>query len=150
MMKKLGIRISDDVNRVISVDLSDILEEIQNGDSFFWSILDLDASGHLGEGKSIPVFCKQIIESEKGLFIQWDELTSLAKKFFEIVDITIIGCKDKNLLHRYKDNQEMYETCDIVIELISSSFWQVFSKDKQLIDRLASKFKDIEFLESDF
>jgi hypothetical protein len=47
----------------------------------------------------------------------------------------------------------MCETCDIVIELISGSFWQVFSKDKQLIDRetdgkihLHLKVHNIEFL----
>ena len=40
----------------------------------------------------------------------------------------------------------MYETCDFVIEMVDSSYWEVFSKNEQLIDRLAAKFKDVQFL----
>jgi hypothetical protein len=35
-------------------ELPDILKEIQNGNLLNWSILYLYATGHLGEGKSIP------------------------------------------------------------------------------------------------
>ena len=44
----------------------------------------------------------------------------------------------------------MYENCDIVIEKLDSSFWEVFSKNTDLIKRLSSKFKHVKFLESDF
>lgn len=40
----------------------------------------------------------------------------------------------------------MYNNCDIVIHMIDSSFWEVFSKDEDFINRLAAKFKDVEFL----
>jgi hypothetical protein len=150
LLKTQGIRILDNKNGVVSVKLPDILDEKLNGDSLYWSILFLEASGHLGENKSILEFCKQINKSQNGLILQWSELKSLAYKFFQVIDIIILGCKDSNLLHRYDDDQEMYESCDIFIEMFDSWFWQVFSKDKQLIDRLASKFKDIKFLESDF
>lgn len=53
-------------------------------------------------------------------------------------------------MRRYESDQEMYETCDIVIEMVDSGYCEVFSKDKDLINRLAAKFKDIKFLESDF
>lgn len=133
-----------------SENLIDILKEIHHGDLLHWSILNLYASGHLGEGKSIVDFENQILKSEKGFFISWNDLISLSNKFWEIIQILIIGCKDEKLLHRYESDQEMYETCDIVIELIDSAFWEVFSKDEDLINRLAAKFKKIEFLESDF
>lgn len=149
-MKVKGIRILDKVKRVVSVELPDILEEIPNGNLFHWSILCLEAMGHLEEGKSIPVFEKQIGDSEKGLFIDWNDLNTLSKKFYQIIDITLIGCKDKNLLRRYKNDQEMYETCDMIIEMIDSSYWEIFSKDDQLINRLSKKFKDTEFLSPDF
>ncbi len=149
-MKAHGIRISDKINRIVCVELPEILKEIKNGDILHWSILHFNASGRLGEGKSISVFTKQINESEKGMFIEWDVLNTLSHKLFEVIDLLIIGCKDINLLKRYKNDQEMYETCDIIIEMIDSGYWEVFSKDKQLIDRLASKFKDIKFLEPNF
>jgi len=149
-MKTRGIRISDGIDDILSPTLPDILKEIYNGDSFYWSILFLHASGDLGEGKSIPEFEEQIYNSEKGLFINWEELNILSGKFFQIIDIIIIGCQNESLLHRYENEHEMYETCDIVIELHDSCFWEVFSKDEQLINRLASKFNEIKFLESDF
>ena len=149
-METKGIRILDKKNRIVCVELPDILKEIHNGSSLHWSILYLCASGHLGEGKSIPEFEKQIYDSEKGFFIKWEDLNSLSNKFYEVIDIIIIGCTSKELLLRYENDQEMYETCDLVIEMVDSSYWEVFSKDEELINRLASKFKEIEFLEPDF
>ena len=149
-MKAKGIRILDNNRRIVCVELPDILSEIPNGNDFFWSILYLYASGNLGEGKSMLEFTKQVNISEKGLAILWNDLKSLGDKFYEVIDLILIACKDKSLLHRYEEDQEMYETCDIVINMFDSSFWEVFSKDDQLITKLASKFKDIKFLESDF
>ena len=150
-MRSKGIRIGDlNESGIISAKLSDILEEIPNGNLFHWSILFLDSMGNLGEGKSIPEFEKQIFDSEKGFFIDWNDLNILSKKFDEIVDITLMGCRDRNLLYRYSNDTEMYRACDIVIKMVDSSYWEVFSKDEELINRLASKCKEIEFLEPDF
>ncbi len=46
--------------------------------------------------------------------------------------LNLIGCKDENLLHHYENDQDMYETCDITIEMIDSWYWKVFSKDEAL------------------
>jgi hypothetical protein len=149
-MKSTGIRILDKKDRLVTVELPDILKEIPNGESFKWSILYLEASGDLGEGKSILDLEKEANKSQNGLLIEWDAINTLAPKFFQIIDMILIGCKNENFLRRYETDQEMYETCDIVINMFDSSYWEIFSKDEQLINRLASKFKDVKFLESDF
>ena len=149
-MTTKGIRILDKKNRIVWVELPDILKEISNGNSLHWSILYLYATGHLGANQAMPVFEQQIRESEKGLLISWEELNGLSQKFWDLMDITLIGCKDRNLLRRYETDQKMYEVCDIVIEMIDSSYWEVFSKDEELINKLAVKFKEIEFLKPDF
>lgn len=145
-----GIRILDQLNRVVSVRLQDILEEIKNGDQFKWSILYLQTTGDLGEGKSVPIFEEQIMGAEHGLFITWVELNALAQKFWDLMDIIIIGSKDQNFLRRYENDQEMYETCDITIEKVDSGYWEIFSKDLSLIAKLKEKFKKILLLEPDF
>lgn len=145
-----GIRILDNINGRVSVNFLDILEEIKNGNQFEWSILYLQSTGDLGEEKSIPEFEEKIVKSEKGYFIPWKDVNDLAQRFWDLMDIILIGCKNKNLLRRYENDQEMYETCDIVIEKVDSGYWEVFSNDEQLINRLASKFKEIEFLHTDF
>jgi len=149
-MKPKGIRILDKKNRIVTVKFSDILEEINNGDQFEWSILYLQTTGDLGEGKSIPDFEQQIIESELGFNISWQELKELAQKFWDLMDISVIATKQKSNLKRYESDQEMYETCDITIGKIDSGYWEVFSKDLALINRLAAKFKEVHYLESDF
>lgn len=149
-MKAKGIRILDKKGKVVDVELPDILNEVKNGDLLNWSILYFYGVGHFGEGKSLLAFEENINNSEKGYFIKWSDLNELSNKLYDIYDIIIIGCKDKNSLLRYEKDQEMYEACDIVIEMCDSSFWEVFSKDHALIDRLAGKFKEIEFLETNF
>ena len=149
-MKTKGIRILDHKNNLVCVELPDILKEIPNGNLLHWSILYIDAEGNLGEGISLPAFQQQIRQSKNGIFIQWEALNLLSKKFYQIKDLILIGCENENLLRRYKEDQEMYETCDIVIVMFDSSFWEVFSKDEEFINRLTVKFKDIKFLESDF
>ncbi len=150
-MKAKGIRIQDlTESGYVAVELPDILKEVQNGDSFHWSILCLEASGNLGEGKSIVEFENEISDSKNGLFISWDDLNILSKKFHQIIDMVLIGCKNEISLQRYKTDQEMYEACDIVIDMFDSSYWKIFSKDEKFIDRLAAKFKDVEPLTPDF
>lgn len=145
-MKTYGVRISDTKNHIVTVRLPDILQEINNGDQFYWSILFLDIRGDLKEAK--PDFADSVSAMEKGFFFGWDELNNLANKCHQIIDITIIGCKDLNFIQQYEDDEETYNKCDIVIEMIDSSYWEVFSKDVNLINRLATKFKKIKYLES--
>ena len=90
----------------------------------------MDAIGNLGLGKPLVAFEEEIRKAERGLFVSWNELNQLASKFHQIIDTEIIGCKDQNLLQRYKE-QEMYETCDIVIVMFDSSYWEIFSKDEE-------------------
>ncbi len=149
-MIRQGLHILNPRSGLEKINLSDILDEIKNGDNYYWSILDLDASGDLGEGKSIPEFENKISKSERGFFIKWDELVQLSKKFDRIISICIIGSKDENLLRFYDDDRQMDEMCDIVIEMIDGWFWEVFSIDEQLIQRLASKFPKVKLLDSDY
>jgi len=146
-MKTKGVRISDG-EEVLNVHLPDILREIPDGNLYYWSILNLEGMGDLGE-KSVPVFEKEIRSSSKGLIITWDELNLLAPKYWQIIDMILIGCKDETVLKRYENDQEMYETCDIGIVMFDSSYWEIFSKDERIILRLANKFSEVTLLESD-
>ncbi len=149
-MKTRGIRILDKEKRVVIVELKDIFQEISNGDLLQWSILFFNGTGKLENGKSILLFETEINKSQKGLLINWKELNELAQQFYDVYDILIVGCKKPNLIARFENDQEMYESCDIVIEMIDSGYWEVFSNDEELIERLMRKFKETKLLESDF
>lgn len=152
-MKTKGIRIHDGKDGIVGAELPDILEEVFEGESFHWSILFLEGVADWGRGKALPISTEEeqeINKSKNGLLINWHDLKILAPKYFQIIDLILIGCKDERSLRRYDTDREMYETCDIMIDLFDATFSEVFSKDKSFINRLAAKFKKIEFLESDF
>lgn len=148
-MKTKGIRILDKVDRIVRVKLPHILEEIPNGDCYNWSILYFEAISDYKNGKKLPIDESEVNPTKNGLYNSWDRLNEIASQFYQIYDLILIGCKDLTALKRYDNDQEMFEACDVVIVMFDSSFWEIFSKDELLIQRLASKFHDIKLLESD-
>lgn len=147
-----GIIINDEKNHFLAVELHHILEEINNGATFSWNILELDAVGDIGEvieyGFHDEYYQEEINNSKNGIDISWDKLKLFSLKINQILDGIIIGSKDPALLRRYSDKKTLYETCDIVIEVFDCSFWKVFSKDIILIQRLVRKFNDIVLIDS--
>jgi len=148
-MKSKGIRILDQKEDKC-ISFCEILNYIKNGKQFYWSVLWLDVTPMKDEGKYIIQLEKKINKSEKGLLLSFDLLKEVSLKFFQEIEMIVIASKEKQNLHRYKNDIEMYTTCEIVIEMIDGGFWEVFSKDKDLIFKLKEKFKDIELLEPNF
>lgn len=148
-MKTKGIRIYVEGNGSHDVSFSDILNEVQNGESLHWSIQFLDGWRKVGDSK-VYVCVDEINESECGLILDWADLKNFMSDLFDLQEVGVIGCKDEKLLKRYKDDRIMFETCDVSIVLIDFAYWEVFSKDKAFILRLADKFVRHVLLDSDF
>ena len=148
-MKTTGIRISD-IKDGKCISLNKILQNISDETQFFWALLWLDVTPLKNEGKYLIALQKKTNQSENGLIVTFDLLIEISNKIFQEIDITIIACKTKETIHRYKKDREMYEICDMVIEMIDGGCWEVFSKNMTLIDQLANKFQVIELLASDF
>ena len=148
-MKTKGIRISD-IKNGKCIPLIEILGNIQNGSQIYWTILWMDVTPLQNHGKHLIELEKKINLSKNGLDISFASLISISQNFFQEIAMSIIGDKSKNNLHRYKEDKEMYETCDIVIEMIDGGFWEVFTKDPKLIGTLKEKFNETELLEINF
>jgi hypothetical protein len=138
-----GIRIFDKEDGCVSVELKDILGLIENGSAFYWSILYLEATGDLGPNMSIPVFEQEVVQSEKGICLNWSELVTLSDKLFQTMDIVVIGCTDREQIHRYDSDNDMYNSCDIVIQMIDSGYWEIWSQDPNLVQAIERRFKDV-------
>lgn len=148
-IKGIEIKVVQDEN-VFFVRLEDILNEIKDGEDFDWSLLFFYGSGHLADGKTIPNFIEEVNHSERGIFIDWEDLNALATRFDQVIDLLIIGSKTKDKIGRYKNDQDMYESCDFSIELIDGGFWIIFSYDLNFIDKLSKKFIKTKLLDSNF
>lgn len=143
----IGIIIYDAETRCnsnfLTVSLSDITSEILDGNKYFWDILWI-YDDFSNENNKLQ---DEIEKSISGINLSWDMLLKLSKNFVSLVDIEIIANKDPKKNIKYKSDQSMYENCDIVIQLIDSSYWIVTSKDEDLIERLSKKFKNVKPLE---
>ncbi len=145
-MKTYGIRIFEDKNQFLSIKLSDILKEISERESFFWVILFLDGTPVQNQSKNLIEYMNQINKSSEGISIKWKELFLLSDQFDQMFETIILGCKNINLLHRYKNEKQMYKSCDIVIELIDCAFWEIYTKDKNIIQKIKVRFSKTELI----
>ena len=144
-----GIRISD-IQDEKCISLSCLLINILDSEQLNWALLWFDVTPKENEGRAISELTHKINHSENGLACDFTMLIKISEKIFQEIEILIIGCKDSNNLHRYKEDQEMYETCDIVMEMIDGGFWEVFSQNDVLIDHLSSQYKKVESITSEF
>ncbi len=130
----------DKKNGFLSFDLIDVLQQL-DGSSLHWSILELEASGDLGEGKSILDLEATIRESPHGLLISWDDLVVLASKLHQVVWGLIIGSSDPTALKNYPSEMEASRNCDIVIYMFDSSYCDVYARDTASLDRILERFQ---------
>ncbi len=144
-----GLRISD-IKGGKCIPLSEVLADIPYANQFNWDLLWFEVTPIKKEGKPITELEKKVKESKEGLPCTFEFLVELSRKIFQEIDVLIIGCGIKENLHRYQQDQKMYETCDFVIEMIDGGSWEIFSKNINWIDQLAKKYKEVEFLTPDF
>lgn len=142
-----GIRIDNNVGNILSVTLQDILSEIFEGKKYKWAILFLNGMPAENQGQNLLDLQEEIKNSQYCLMINWNDLLKVPSIFFQLYEATILGCLDPKNLKKYKTDREMFESCDIVLNLIDCVWWEVFSKDLSLINRLKCKFKGTEPLE---
>lgn len=138
----------------LSVELKHILQLITPvGHQLSWAILDLYATGDLGEGKNILDLEEKIRQSPEGISTTWNELVSLSGAFFEIIDIVIAGYQDPNYRPQLSPDhrkEELYKSCEIVIELIDASLWSIYARDNELIQKFQLVFHDVMILKPPF
>ncbi len=148
-MEIKGIRILDIKDRVLSVEFRDLLKEIENPHEFNWAILSLDVTFNMDVKDSSIQLYDEIEKSKNGVCVTWKELELLYEDVDTESDMIFMANKNKILLKDHKTVKELYERNDITLDLIDCTFWQVFSKNPDLIDRLFKKFKDTQFLTLD-
>lgn len=144
-MKYKGVRISD-IKDGKCVPFSQILENVENGKDLNWVILWMDVTPQKSEGQYIMDLQKEINSSENGLFFSFEAIKALSKKNFQEIELTVVASRSRENLHRYAEDIDMYEECDVVIEMIDGGCWEVFSLDFNLISNLNQKFNKTESL----
>lgn len=137
------------MQKVTFASLLDLLPHI-DGNNLNWALLWVDVMPKREHAESIIKLEPQVNKSPNGVVCSWDFILKLAQKCDQEINLLIIASKSVQNLRRYKDDKEMYETCDVVIEMIDGGFWEIFSSDPKLIAKLKSQFHDTEPLDVNF
>ena len=145
-MKTQRLSISDKKNGKC-IPLIEILDSIKDGEQLNWQLLWLDVTPCPNDAEYIVKLQETINKSEDGLPISFGSLKNLGLKFFQEIDLTVIGFQLDENLRRYKEDKEMYEKCDVVIEMIDGGFWEVISQDETLLSNLQAKYKEVEMID---
>lgn len=127
-----------------NIDLLHILDFIKDNINVFdthWAILFIDAIGTKSvETFKFPDDKEKINKKIKPNIISWNELIKFSSNFDQIIEICIIGCYSITSVQRYGDDSDMKNSCDIVIEVVDSSYIEISCKDFGLFKKFEAKF----------
>ena len=130
---------------VLSFDLIDILIPIEKFcQSYEWAILDIYLTSKYGSNLNVLELEDKVNNND--LFVlSFEELKHLAAKFNQLMDGKILGSKNKFPRKDYSE-KDLELNADIIIEAVDSSYWTVYSKNKDLITILENTFKNTELV----
>jgi hypothetical protein len=89
-----------------------------------------EATGDLGAGRNILDLEQEIQRSPKGLLVSWNELVQLARAFFQVFNAVIVGCRDVTAIPELHPEGDLYQSSEIVLEVIDSSLWRVYAMNR--------------------
>ena len=140
------IKIKDEINKdFLSVTLFELLKNIQHyGDKFTWSIYELDATGNLGEGCSLPELEDKIDSLESGFIMCWNDLLVMSSKLSQVINLILIASNVNQAFEKYEDSNDWRKKYPIIVEIVDGDYWEVYSSNENLIDSLEKKYKDTE------
>ena len=141
-----GIRIRDLDGGFVNFDLAVLLKQF-DGSALHWSILELEATGDLGENKHLADVVNQVRTSKCGLQVSWKELVDLASHLHQVIWGFVIGSQDPEALERYASEAEVSKNCDIVIDVFDTTYCDVYARDQGLLDRISAGFPNSQPIE---
>lgn len=120
------IEIHGNNSSILSVSLKDVLDCVSSKPELHWTILWFEGIGGFKEFSALE-FERLIKNSSKGHSLQMEELYTLSDSLDQLLEIIVIGDRDESNLKRYDSDDDMIQNCDLVLELVDSSYWVIHS-----------------------
>lgn len=128
------IRLKGNDERILSIELFDILKYISNINNYKWKILWFDGISKKN-AINIPELEREINNSPNGLNINSTELIKFSKSLHQIIEIVLIGDKDETKLRRCND-EILKDECEFFLELVDSSYWEISSSNLSFLENI--------------
>lgn len=142
------IKINGEDSSVLSVELKDVLNCIDQGEKSYWGLLWLDATVIPSNEPSLVDIYREVNNSEVATVVAWEELIKLSSQINQTIDIVIIGDNDVANIIKYSTDEQMYNSCDYTLELIDSSYWIVHSNDDSFIEGVFDRLHGVEYCDA--
>lgn len=124
---------------ISSLSLTAILELI-GLNNLCWSILHIWAISNQDSGLDIFTL-EEKTKDETGYQLAWDELIEISKNLNQVNECTIVAVNpSKQLPERSLSLEELRDRCDIVIEGVDSTTWEISVQNEELSRKLAKMF----------
>ena len=149
------IKISDVKNGILAFDLFDLLNLLPPiAQQIDWSILDL--SQFLERQDELHVYGSELLRINEeahstpgGYKLSWQDLLLYAGAISQVADGVFVGCKNVEAISKLSfesENADIYAVSEYVLEAFDSSYWIVFSRDDEFLNRCRATFSDVKDL----
>lgn len=119
-MKKIILKGNNE--DILSITLYDILIQITDIESYQWKLIWLEGSAPALNMKELEY---AVNRSVNGFLIDGRELVRISQLFEQLIDVIVIGDKNRNNLQKSDNDDEMKARCEFFIELVDSSYWEI-------------------------
>lgn len=127
-------------NSTTEANILDILNEIEEDDSTFWIIQQMELLGQL-QDTEYAKFASKAWELNACLPIKWSTMMEIAPKIDWVIWMNLIGFKEEEKVRVYSSDFELLKNCYIGIFRFDGEYWEVFTQDENFYSRLLQKFE---------
>jgi len=119
-----------------SVDLANLLANVTTSKPLRWSIMEMWAVAADG-ATDVLALEQQAAESPTGLTMSQSQLEDLSRRLLQLIDGIIVGF-DGDPPRR--QDADLRTKAAVVIEIIDSTYWRVYTRFPSTLDRLRQEF----------
>lgn len=145
---KYYIEISDDTSESLSISLEDILRCFNHKDEYHWVLLWIDGlitkkgiDTILGY-QSVVDFETAVNKSKKGIKMPLDDIQTIDSSTDQILNLLLLSDKNIKNIKRFKQDEEMYDKCSSVIELVDGAYWEICTDNNEFVDNIFQNLKE--------
>jgi hypothetical protein len=139
-----ALRLEDSDDRgFLTVGLKDLLNVVRGeGPDLVWVLQYLQVSGDLGNGWTVQKFEKATRQAPFGLRLTWAELVHFAQRLTQVQDGIVIGLAHNSAPPAINGNPTDGDAW-VIFEAVDSSYWEVRSRDEEVLNRIRSSFRKV-------
>ena len=162
-----GILKIEDTNGLgyLSFDIANLLALVpEEGAKWSWRLFSIGEGTEITGGRlpfsdlTVGEFAYSVDASEEGISLSWEMLNTFAATVHQTIWGTYIACQYAAyfplLKSLYQDDwgdiddasEEYYQLVEVAFQAIDSSYWLVYSKNDDFLQRITQTFHDVKVL----